>query len=442
MFGLLGSVREWKHRKAYIESWWRPNITYGYLYLDTAPTDDFLPWPSSSPPFRVSENNTRLIQESKHVAPVMVRMVHSIMEVMREKREGLRWLVMGDDDSIFFVDNFVDVLSTYDHTKYIYIGGHSEFILSNVHFSFHTGFGGAGFVLSYPLAEALVMNLEECLRRYPYLRSADQITMTCIADVGVDLTSNKGIHQIDLRGDISGFLFGHPQSPLLSLHHFDMVEPIFPSLNRSESAKRLFKAASFGQSRMLQQTLCYEKQRNWSFAISWGYSAHIYENIIPRSILKKPLETFGPWYRAKPPFYVFDTRWLSKDPCEAPHIFFFQSIEKGPKDEIITTYIRASPRGISTCLSSGNHSADYISTIQVFSPATKLVKLIDGLANIPSRFNSFCFCFICWNFASILWASCSVCDLGSSSFPLPAGNHIVSSIEPLDEDDPSLFPFL
>ena len=126
----------------------------------------------------------------------MVRMVHGIMEAMREKREGLRWLVMGDDDSIFFVDNFVDVLSTYDHNKYVYIGGHSEFILSNFHFSFHTGFGGAGFVLSYPLAEALVMNLEECLRRYPYLRSADQITMTCIADVGVDLTSNKGIHQV------------------------------------------------------------------------------------------------------------------------------------------------------------------------------------------------------------------------------------------------------
>jgi len=61
MFGLLGSIGAWKHRKAYIESWWRPNVTHGYLYLDGAPTDDLLPWPSSSPPFRVSEDNTRFV---------------------------------------------------------------------------------------------------------------------------------------------------------------------------------------------------------------------------------------------------------------------------------------------------------------------------------------------------------------------------------------------
>ena len=161
----------------------------------------------------------------------------------------------------------------------------------------------------------------------------------------------------------------------MSLHHFDAVEPIFPSLNRSESANQLLKAASLGQSRMLQQTICYKKKRNWSFAISWGYSAHIYENIIPRSILKKPLETFGPWHNTEPPFYLFDTRKPSNDPCEAPHIFFFQSIEKSPEDEIVTTYTRASPRGLSTCLSSGNHSAEYISTIRVFSPSAKLIKV-------------------------------------------------------------------
>ncbi|CAK9183466.1 unnamed protein product [Ilex paraguariensis] len=196
MFGLVGSVDAWKHRKAYIESWWRPNATRGYLYLDTAPTEDLLPWPPSSPPFRVSDDNTELLEKTKHVAPIMVRMVHAILEVLREEHEGMRWLVMGDDDSIFFVDNMVDVLAKYDHTKYIYIGGHSETIMSNVYFGFNTGFGGAGFALSHPLAVALAKNVEDCFMRYPYLRSADQITMTCIADIGVTLTANKGIHQV------------------------------------------------------------------------------------------------------------------------------------------------------------------------------------------------------------------------------------------------------
>ncbi|GMP46827.1 hypothetical protein CsSME_00014839 [Camellia sinensis var. sinensis] len=43
VFGIVGSVNAWRHRKAYTESWWRPNATRGYLFLDTHPTDDLLP---------------------------------------------------------------------------------------------------------------------------------------------------------------------------------------------------------------------------------------------------------------------------------------------------------------------------------------------------------------------------------------------------------------
>lgn len=34
-----------------------------------------------------------------------------------------------------------------------------------------------------------------------------------------------------------------------------------------------------------------------SFSVSWGYSAHIYERIFPRTMLKRPLETFQPWIK-------------------------------------------------------------------------------------------------------------------------------------------------
>ncbi|KAL0459184.1 UNVERIFIED_CONTAM: hypothetical protein Slati_0545600 [Sesamum latifolium] len=123
--------------------------------------------------------------------------------------------------------------------------------------------------------------MENCLRRYRHLNAADLTTMSCIADIGVSLTALKGIHQIDLRGDISGFLSSHPKFPLMSLHHFDMVAPIFPSKDRAESTRHLMKAAAVDQSRMLQQTICYHRQSNWSFSISWGYSAHIYEDYAP-----------------------------------------------------------------------------------------------------------------------------------------------------------------
>lgn len=139
------------------------------------------------------------------------------------------------------------------------------------------------------------------------------------------------------------------------------------------------EAAKADQSRLLQQTICYHKQNNWSFSISWGYSAYIYEKIYPPSILHRPLQTFIPWKKsAKPPF-MFNTRPLpSNDPCEAPHVFFFEAIDKTTTkgiNQIVTSYVRrSSPRSRSvacTSSSSGSHYVDFISEIQVLSPATK-----------------------------------------------------------------------
>ncbi|KAL6199704.1 hypothetical protein ACLB2K_029487 [Fragaria x ananassa] len=248
---------------------------------------------------------------------------------------------MADDDTVLLVDNLVEVLAKYDHTKYHYIGTSSECVRSNSDFSFDMAFRGAGYALSYPLVAALATKLDECIEIYPYLRVSDIMLHECLTDLGVALTQEKGFHQIDLHGDISGLLSSHPQSPFLSLHHLDTIDPIFPSMNRSEAINHLMKAATVDPSRLLQQTICYHRPSNWSVSISWGYSAHVYENIIPRSRLRRPIETFWPWQRsARVPFYMFNTRWRSNDP---------------------------SPRGLGSCSSSGNHSADSITEIEVYS---------------------------------------------------------------------------
>ncbi|KAA8549779.1 hypothetical protein F0562_001203 [Nyssa sinensis] len=373
VFGISGSVKTWRYRKPYIESWWQQNITRGYIFLDSDPTKELLPWPSSSPPFRVSEDTSKFNMYSKHTAPHVIRIVRIILETFREENKGVRWYVMGDDDTIFSIDNLVEVLAKYDHTKYLYVGGLSECVKSNFDHSVQVAFGGAGVALSYPLAAALVTNLDECINRYPYYRVSDLILKSCIADFGVSLTPEKGFHQIDLHNDISGLLSAHPETPLVSLHHLDTVDPIFPSKNRHESVNHLMKAMKSDHSRLSQQAICYHKQSNWSFSIAWGYSTHIYEQIYPRSILKRPLETFRPWLRsARLPLYMFDTRLLSDNPCEAPHVFFFESIENTTENHIVTSYVRASPRGLPACSSSGNgnQSADHISKIRVFSSAT------------------------------------------------------------------------
>nr|GLL32498.1 uncharacterized protein LOC109152267 [Ipomoea trifida] len=348
VFGLLGSEKAWHHRKAYVESWWRPNATVGFLLLDKSPGEELLPWPPSSPPYRVSDNVSRVVEETNHVNPRVARMVHGIMETVRDAPQRvmgtpLRWVVMGDDDSIFMA------------------------------------FGGAGIVLSFPLALAMADGIIDCLKRYSHLNSADKTTGYCIADLGVNLSPHQGFHQIDMHGDISGFLSYHPNAPLISLHHFDMVTPIFPSMTRPESARHFMAAANSDQPRMLQQLVCFHRPKNWSFSVAWGYSANIYENILPRSYLQKPIETFRTWGPSpRPPHWIFDVRKrTTTDPCLVPHAFFLESVEEGTaKDVIVTTYRRSWRRGLPACFAGdGDQSADRISKIVVYSPMTKPAKI-------------------------------------------------------------------
>lgn len=199
--------------------------------------------------------------------------------------------------------------------------------------------------------------------------------------------------QIDLRGDITGFLSSHPKSLLISLHHFDTVDPIFPSMDRAQSGFHLLNAAKYDQSRMLQQTICYKRSNNWTFSISWGYSAHIYESIMPRSLLQNPIETFKPWGNLTlPPHYNFDTRNISLDPCEAPHMYFFHSTKKTTRNKILTKYIRAWPRGIGDCSYPGSYSAEYITEIHVYSPRAKRIQVIFSYLTLLSTLHEFDFC--------------------------------------------------
>lgn len=57
-FGIASSSRTWRNRRYYIESWWRPNLTRGFLFLEKT-RRDFFPWSPSSPPLRLFEDTSR-----------------------------------------------------------------------------------------------------------------------------------------------------------------------------------------------------------------------------------------------------------------------------------------------------------------------------------------------------------------------------------------------
>ncbi|XP_028758794.1 uncharacterized protein LOC114717766 [Neltuma alba] len=381
VFCIAASVKTWKNKKPYIESWWRPNITRGYVFFEHTPGKDSLPWPATSPPYKVHGDVTKLRIFKKFPSPIQVRILRSITKTFEQRDENVKWFVMTDDDTVMVIENLIRVLSKYDHTKQVYVGMNSEAIKSNSLFAFEMAYGGGGFALSYPLMEALVENLEGCIERYTHLISSDYIVSACIADLGVDPTFERGFHQVDAHGDVSGLLSAHPNVPFVSIHHMDTIDPIFPSKNRSESIRHLLRAAKLDHTRILQQTICHHKPNLWTFSVSWGYSLQIYESVFPRWLLKRPLETFKPWLAeiSAPPYYMFNTRLPTDNPCEAPHGFFAESMEKirvdnDGEEHVVTTFVRRSGRGLMACPLAGHKSADSITRVRVISPATMNLK--------------------------------------------------------------------
>lgn len=136
------------------------------------------------------------------------------------------------------------------------------------------------------------------------------------------------------------------------------------------------KAASVDQSRLLQQSTCYNKRHNWTFSVSWGYSIHIYDKIQPQSYLQNPMETFGEWRKGARPPYMFNVRRFIKNnngnySCgEVPNVLFFNSLEGTRLNHIVTTYVKKTPRICDN--NNHDHSSDGVMKIHVLSPLHKL----------------------------------------------------------------------
>lgn len=103
---------------------------------------------------------------------------------------------MGDDDTVFVVDNVVNVLSKYDHTQFYYVGSSSEAHVQNIFFSYSMAFGGGGFAISYALALELSRMQDRCIQRYPGLYGSDDRIQACMTELGVPLTKEPGFHQV------------------------------------------------------------------------------------------------------------------------------------------------------------------------------------------------------------------------------------------------------
>lgn len=363
VFGIASSAEIWQKRKQYVDVWWKPGITRGFVWLDR-PSNI-----SSDPPIRVSEDTSHFKFTHPNAPRSAIRLARIVLETYRLGLPNVKWLVMGDDDTVFVTENLVRVLNKYDHNQFYYIGSISECSEQNVAHSFNMAYGGGGFAISYPLAKVLAEILDECIDRYSSLYGSDHRVQACLAEIGVPLTKEPGFHQLDLHGSLFGLLSSHPLAPLISFHHLDAMEPIFPRMTRTSALKHLMKAARIDPGRVLQQSICYDKRRNWTVSVSWGYAVQIYNRIETPRILEYPMLTFWPWMYGKFPF-MFNTRRVPSNRCDRPRVLFMETVNfinnNNTLGGIVSNYQTEAGIDSNQCNLSKNVS-DNVDRIAVFS---------------------------------------------------------------------------
>lgn len=195
LFGIGGSAKTWNKRRHYSELWWKPNITRGFVWLEEKPSDK-VTWPQTSPPYKVSGNTSGFKYSCWYGSRSAIRIARIVKESFELGLENVRWFVMGDDDTVFFTDNLVNVLEKYDHNQMYYIGGNSESVEQDMTHSYTMAYGGGGFAISYPLAAELVRVLDGCINRYASFYGSDQKVQACLTEIGVPLTKELGFHQV------------------------------------------------------------------------------------------------------------------------------------------------------------------------------------------------------------------------------------------------------
>ncbi len=143
----------------------------------------------------------------------------SLVNVMYAARGDMtQWITIIDDDTFFpSMLNLQNMLKQYDWKKPQYVGSLSEDWWAVNHYGF-MAFGGAGIMLSLPMAKIIDDHVDECKENLR-TTAGDISVMDCVYRFSsTKLTHIPSLHQVDMHGDLSGFYESGRE--ILSLHHW------------------------------------------------------------------------------------------------------------------------------------------------------------------------------------------------------------------------------
>lgn len=141
-----------------------------------------------------------------------------IRDLVQYSTPETQWFGILDDDTFFpSLYPLAEELERHDHTKPQYVGALSEDFRAVKNWGY-MAFGGAGAFLSLPAARTLDGKLEECLGGTEDAQG-DGILRDCVhRHTRAKLVHVPGLHQQDMRGDVSGFFEAGLR--VVSLHHW------------------------------------------------------------------------------------------------------------------------------------------------------------------------------------------------------------------------------
>lgn len=149
-------------------------------------------------------------------------------------------------------------------------------------------------------------------------------------------------------------------APLVSLHHLDYVEPMFPNMGHVEAVGKLVAAYKTDPGRTLQQSFCYDLRRNWTVSVAWGYSVQLYPWLPTAKELETAFRTFQTWRSWSEEPFSLNTRPMSHDPCGRPLVLFLDRVDNMGGGQTRTTYTKYVVDSDKRC-----DRVDYVSALDV-----------------------------------------------------------------------------
>ncbi|PUZ41728.1 LOW QUALITY PROTEIN: hypothetical protein GQ55_9G528000 [Panicum hallii var. hallii] len=306
------SKTKWAKRRVCTSLWWRPGAMRGDVWLDEEPSGI---WQTGTHPRRRTACGGRTRRGRKPAAAA--RMAQAVAEAYEiaeaEKRTGAgageaRWLVMGDDDTVFFPENLAAVLDRYDHREM-----YTVFFPENVAHSYAMAFGGGGgYAVSFPAAAALSGIMNGWLDRYNELYGSDHRDTAHPTSASAHPSSpepDQAPHIPLLELAVRLTFFPTDTAGSGFVHHLDRLSPIVPnSLRRPDAVRALVGASRRDPARTLNPSGSEDPNSKTELRPCWGYMVHLYLSAVSPHELRMPHRTFRAWSESPAGLFTVNTR--------------------------------------------------------------------------------------------------------------------------------------